>query len=120
MKANVVLEKSYQFALEIVALCKQLQELKEFVLSKQLLKSGTSVGANVEEAVAGHSKKDFVAKMVIALKEARESHYWLRLLRDSRLSPSDETEKLILQSDEMIRLLTAIIKTSRSTGTIDN
>jgi four helix bundle protein len=120
MKANVVLEKSYQFALEIVALCKQLQELKEFVISKQLLKSGTSIGANVEEAVGGHSKKDFVAKMIIALKEARESNYWLRLLRDSGLSPGDTTGALLLQSEEMIKLLTAIIKTSRSTGTIDN
>ncbi len=85
-KDNVIQIKSYDFAVRIVKLYKHLsQEKKEFVLSKQLLRSGTSIGANVEEAIGGQSRKDFFAKLTIAYKEARESHYWIRLLRDTKL-----------------------------------
>ena len=84
-KDNIIQTKSYDFALRIVKLYKHLsQEKKEFVLSKQLLRSGTSIGANIEEAIGGQSRKDFFAKLTIAYKEARESHYWIRLLKGHR------------------------------------
>jgi len=77
-------ERSFEFSLKIVDLYKNLRyDRKEFVLSKQVLRSGTSIGANIEEASAAQSKKDFISKMNIALKEARETHYWLRLLKES-------------------------------------
>lgn len=82
-------------------------------MSKQLLRSGTSIGANVEEAQAGQSKADFISKMSIASKEARESNYWLRLLRDSGTVDSMEIDSLLLESESIINILTAIIKTSR-------
>jgi four helix bundle protein len=84
-KDNIVLNKSFDFALEIIELYKILKSKNEFVISKQLLRSGTSIGANVEEATAAQSKKDFATKMSIASKEARETRYWLRLLNKSKL-----------------------------------
>lgn len=84
-KSNLVKDKSYQFALEIISLCGQMKDQREYVLPKQLLRSGTSIGANVAEATAAQSRKDFAAKMSISSKEARETHYWLRLLKDSSL-----------------------------------
>jgi len=86
MSQSIVREKSFAFALEIISLYKQLQSEKEFVLSKQMLRSGTSIGANIEEALAGQSRRDFLAKMSIASKEARETRYWLVLLQQSLLS----------------------------------
>ena len=83
-KDNVIQEKSYQFAIKIVKTSKYLvDQKKEFILSKQLLRSGTSIGANVEEAIGGQSKKDFFAKLSISYKEARETKYWIRLLFDT-------------------------------------
>jgi len=83
MKQNIIQDKSYQFAIKIVNTCKLLQATqKEFVLSNQLLRSGTSIGANIEEAIGGQSRKDFYAKLTISYKEARESKYWIRLLID--------------------------------------
>ena len=114
MKTGAVQEKSYQFALRIVETVRMIQrDQKEYVLSKQLLRSGTSIGANVEEAGAAQSKKDFAAKMAIASKEARESRYWLSLLRDSRYLPGEDAEPLIGNCEELIRLLTAIVKTTK-------
>lgn len=81
---NIIQSKSYAFAIRIVNVYKYLvQDKNEYVLSKQLLRCGTSIGANVEEAIGGQSKKDFVAKLGIAYKEAREAHYWLRILKDT-------------------------------------
>lgn len=80
MAASVIQEKSFQFALQVIQLYRELQNEREYVLSKQLLRSGTSIGANVEEASAAQSRNDFIAKMSIASKEARETCYWLRLL----------------------------------------
>ncbi len=86
MKENVVQKKSYAFTLRIVKLNHWLgEQKKEYILSKQLLRSGTSIGANVEEAIGGQSEKDFAAKMMIAYKETRETHYCLRLMHDSGL-----------------------------------
>ena len=113
MAESLIQRKSFAFALVIIALYRQLQDQREYVLSKQLLRSGTSIGANVEEATAAQSRKDFLAKMSIASKEARETKYWLRLLQDSQLVEIDLTEEL-KQVDELIRILTAIVKTTKS------
>ena len=113
MKTNLVQKKSYDFALKIIELYKLLFEQKEYVLSKQLLRSGTSIGANIEEATAGQSKRDFLAKMAIASKEARETNYWLRLLRDGHLCPSIDLSEIIDESEQLIKILTAIVKTSQ-------
>jgi four helix bundle protein len=105
LRENVVRRKSYDFALTIVGLYKRLAEQREFILSKQLLRSGTSIGANIEEAIAGQSRRDFVAKMAIALKEARECRYWLRLLHDSNVVEVDVSREF-LGVEELICLLT--------------
>jgi four helix bundle protein len=100
-KDNIILDKSYQFALKVIDLNKTLvNEKKEFVLSKQLLRSGTSIGANVNEAIDGQSRADFIHKMSIALKEARETIYWLKLLHDSGYLP--ETREILEACNEII------------------
>ncbi len=112
MGTNVILTKSFDFAIEIIQLYKTLQGHNEFVISKQLLRSGTSVGANVEEASAAQSKKDFIAKMAIASKEARETRYWLKLLDKTQLVKFDY-ERYLANADELVKILTAIVKTSQ-------
>src|SRR5215204_2441417 len=108
---NKILELSFEFSLQIIQLYKVLVEKKEFVLSKQLLRSGTSIGANVEEAMAAQSRKDFISKMSIASKEARETRYWLRLLDKSKLV--DLNYQPFLDSIEhIINILTKIVKTT--------
>ena len=112
MKESIVQEKSFQFSLKIIRLYKKLLIEKEYILSKQLLRSGTSIGANIEEALAGQSKRGFTAKMSITSKEARETKYWLRLLKESELT-NLEVKSLILDIDELIRILTSVVKTSQ-------
>ena len=109
---NIIKEKSYNFALKIIKLSKKLKESREYQLSDQLLRSGTSIGANVEEAIAGQSRKDFIAKMSISHKEARETNYWLRLLRDSQLVNLKDIEPLINESEELKKILFKIIQSS--------
>ena len=91
-----------------------LNEKKEFVLSKQVLRSGTSVGANIEEAYQGESKADFIHKLSIANKEAFETHYWLRLLRDSDLLEAKIADSLLVDCDELQKILVSSIKTAKS------
>ncbi|MEW8265078.1 MAG: four helix bundle protein [Candidatus Thiodiazotropha sp.] len=113
---NVVKEKSFLFAIRIVNLAQYLRRThKEFVLSKQLVHSGTSIGANIEEALAGQSRKDFIAKMAIASKEARETDYWIRLLIATGYLSEQRMAEKTLQNDceELNRLLTSIVKTSQ-------
>lgn len=105
-------KKFFDFALDIIALYKKLAAQHEYVLSKQLLRSGTSIGANIQEAGAAISKKDFIAKMSIASKEARETLYWLKLLEKSKIVDLDY-RKYVLQVNELINMLTAIVKTSQ-------
>ena len=113
-KENLIVDKSYQFGLRIVKLYMFLRKNKvERELLIQLLKSGTSVGANVEEAEGGQSSADFIHKMGIAYKEARESHYWLRLLRDSSLMEIKLADSFIKDADELKRILASILKTSK-------
>ena len=114
MKDNPLKDKSYAFALKIISTYNALQEeQREFVLSRQLLRSGTSIGANAEEAVGAQSKRDFLSKISIAYKEARESNYWLRLLRDSKLLNVVQANLLIADSDDLIRMMGAIISTTK-------
>ncbi|MFC4267753.1 four helix bundle protein [Polaribacter marinivivus] len=116
MKESIVQKKSFDFSLKIIHLYKKLQEEKEFIISRQILRSGTSIGANVEEALAGQSKKDFIAKMSISSKEARETKYWLRLLKESELTNLN-VDNLINDIHELIRILTSIVKTSQESLT---
>ena len=112
MEENIILNKTYNFALRIIKLNKFLNEEKrEFTLSKQILRSGTSVGANAEEASGSISKKEFRAKFFISYKEARETHYWLRLLRDSEYIDKNLAESLLSDIEEILKILGAILKT---------
>ncbi len=111
MKENIVKDKSYEFAVRIVNLYKHLsRDKKEFVLSKQILRSGTSVGANVEEAIGGISTADFRAKLSIAYKEARETVYWLRLLHDTDFLDEKMFQSFYKDADELCKILFTIIK----------
>ena len=114
MKENLIQQKTYDFALKIINTSKQMQLNKEFVLSRQLLKSGTSIGANVEEAIGGQSRKDFLSKISIAYKEARETKFWLRLLRDSNSMDTAHSEELIYQVDEILRIIGSIQRTTKT------
>ena len=107
-------ERTFKFSLLIIEVYKYLNANKEFVLSKQLLRSGTSIGANVEEAQAGQSKADFISKMSIASKEARESKYWIKLLIQSNyLNGFSKKDDLINEIDNIVKIITKIIKTSK-------
>ena len=113
MTDSIIQDKSIKFAIRIVKLYKYLKEEKnEYVLSKQLVKSGTSVGANVSEAQRAQSKADFSAKMYIALKEAEESAYWILLLRESGFLTDKEFDSIGLDCEELIKILISITKTS--------
>jgi four helix bundle protein len=109
---SLIKKRTYEFALRIIDLYRMLISANEYVLSKQLLKAGTSIGANVEEAIAGQSRADFLSKMSIASKEARESNYWLRLIKDSKILESHDVDALLAESSEIIRILTSIVKTT--------
>ena len=111
---NVIVIKSKAFALRIIQLYQYLsQEKKEYVLSKQLLRSGTSIGANVKEAIRGQSKADFIAKLGISLKEASETEYWLELLHESDYLNDSEFSSIYADCVELLKLLTAIINSSK-------
>lgn len=118
MSNSIIKQKSYDFALRIIKLCGYLKQKGHYELMTQLIRAGTSIGANVEEALAGQSKKDFFAKMCIASKEAREANYWLRLIKDSKLVKSERIEGLLDASEELIRILTSIVKTGYNSGNI--
>lgn len=114
-KLNFIEEKSFSFSLEIIKTFQYLTDIKrEFILSKQLIRSGTSIGANITEAEYAQSKPDFISKMNIALKEAAETNYWLRLLSITGYLNQEETTILLEKNKELIRILTAIIKTTKN------
>lgn len=118
MREDIVKDKSYKFALRTIKLNRYLiEEKREFVISKQVLRSGTSIGANVEESKQAESKLDFVHKLSIANKEAFETNYWLRLLRDSELITATQAESLIIDCEELQKILVASIKTAKSSRT---
>ena len=115
MGESVLRDKSYQFALRIVRLYKHLSEEKrEFVSSKQILRAGTSVGANVAEGGQAQSKSDFIHKLSISHKEAFETDYWLNLLRDAGYITEKQAESLLIDCRELQKLLTASIKTAKA------
>lgn len=109
---NVIIDKSYAFALEIMRVAKLIRDKREYDLASQLWRAGTSIGANVEEAQAAQSRADFRSKMSIAAKEARESHYWLRLTRDGEVLSESELQPLIDDIVEIKKILTSIVKSS--------
>ncbi|MFA6571491.1 MAG: four helix bundle protein [Bacteroidota bacterium] len=114
MKENIIKDKSFAFAVRIVNLYKFLIDTKkEYVLSKQLLKSGTSIGANIEEAIGGQSKSDFISKISISYKEARESHYWLRILRETDYISDKQFISIEKDLNEILKIITSIQKTSK-------
>ena len=117
-KDNIIQQKSFAFAVRIVKLYKHLTvDKKEFVLSKQLLRCGTSVGANVEEAIGGQSEKDFISKLSIAYKEARETMYWIKLLNATDYLSDDEAKNFLYEAEELCKIIGKIqitIKTRNS------
>ena len=110
-----ITKRSFQFAVRIVQLCRYLEQLDRVskTLANQLLRSGTSIGANVEEAQAGQSKADFIAKMSIARKESRETLYWLKLLHVSKIVSETQLTEIMKESDELVRILTSIVKSAQ-------
>lgn len=115
MKENIIAEKSKMFALRIIKLYRYLcEDKKEYILSKQLLRSGTSIGANVKEAIRGQSKPDFYAKMNISLKEASETEYWLELLHESDYIDDNGFESIYSDCQEIVKILVSITKTQKT------
>ncbi len=114
MKYDIIRNKSYNFALRIIDLSKKLDRDRNFVISRQILKSGTSIAANLEEAVGGESTQDLVHKCSIAYKECRETIYWLNALKDSKILKEKETDKLLSDATEIIKILTTIIKNNKA------
>lgn len=112
---NIIQIKSYDFALRIIQVHRfLLNTYKEYDISRQLLRSGTSIGANVEEAIGGTTRKEFKHKLSISYREARETHYWLRLLRDSNYLSLQQASSLLKDCDELLKILGSIIKSTKS------
>jgi four helix bundle protein len=113
-KKNIIQEKSYRTALKILELVKEMPKRTDgYVIGNQLLRAGTSIGANVEEAIAGFSREDFIYKMNTALQESRETYYWLRLACDGKLIPLEKSNEIIEQVEEIMRILGAIVRSSK-------
>ena len=111
---SIVYNKAFNFSVEIIKMYKFLcDEKKEYTLSKQLLRSGTSIGANIREALEGQSKKDFISKISIANKEAAETEYWLELFVASHILSESEANSLLIHIEELIKILTSILNTSK-------
>lgn len=111
---NIIVDKTYEFAKRIVKLYIYLsKEKNEYILSKQILRYGTSIGENIEEAQGGQSKRDFIAKTQISYKEAKETRYWLRLLKDTKILEYKLAESLLLDCDEIIRIISSILRSSK-------
>lgn len=112
--ANPLIDKSYQFAIDIIKLSKELETRKEYNFMNQIWRSGTSIGANAEEAMGAASKKDFLHRITISYKEARETHYWLRLLSDAAVLPKEIVLPLQAKCEELLKIITAIQKSTKA------
>lgn len=112
MKENLILKKSFEFAIKVTPLYKRMIGSREYIISKQLLKSSTSIGANIQEATAAQSRKDFISKMTIASKEARETRYWLTYLKESEMVDYDLNE-LMTEIEEITNIISKIIITTK-------
>ena len=109
---NLIKTKSFSFAVRIVKLSEYLRKNKgEFILSKQILRSGTSIGANIEEAIGGQSKNDFISKISIAYKEARETKYWIELLKETNYLDLQQSQSLLTDCEELLKIMGSIKKT---------
>jgi four helix bundle protein len=115
-KGNVIVTKSFEFAIEIVRFCELLEENRKFVVARQLLKAGTSIGANIREAQNAESKTDFIHKIKLAAKEADETEYWLLICKESETC--GDVSKLLVQIRELIKILSKIISTSKSSNSL--
>jgi len=114
-KPNIIQEKSYAFSVKAVNAYLDIKNsTKEFDLARQFMRSATSIGANIEESLGGFSKKDFIYKVQISYKEARETKYWLRLLRDTNIIDQEKAIELINDVEELIRILSAILRSSKN------
>lgn len=114
-KENIIQIKTFQFAVRIINFCKFLTiDKKEYIISKQILRSGTSIGANIEEAIGGQSKRDFINKVSIAYKESRETRYWLRLLKETNYIDDKMFCSINNDCEEIIKIITSIQKTSKT------
>ncbi|KAA6431215.1 four helix bundle protein [Rufibacter glacialis] len=114
---NVLLTKSYSFAVRIIKLYQFLtEEKKDYTIGKQILRSGTSIGSNAEEAMGGQSDRDFVNKLSISYKEARETHYWLRLLRDTGYLTKELAFSLLNDCEELLKIIGSILRTMKGKG----
>jgi four helix bundle protein len=111
-KENIIVDRSFRFALKIVEFCEALENKRKFVISKQLLNSGTSIGANVREAQNSESKADFIHKLKLAAKEADETEYWLLICKNSETYPFEDS--LLTDLLEIMKILSKIISTSKS------
>jgi len=121
LRDNILLNKSFRFAIRVVNLYKHLSNnKKEFILSKQLLKCGTSIGANIHEAQEGQSRADFISKLSISLKEARETMYWIELLKETNYLTQKEADSILKDLVELIKLLVTIIKTTKEKSKMEN
>ncbi len=120
MGNSVIKDKSFLFAVRVVKLYQFLcSEKREFIISKQVLRSGTSIGANVREALQGQSKKDFLSKISISLKEANETAYWIELLHATNYIDDQQKDSIYTDCNELISILTAIVKTTKTNLTND-
>jgi len=115
MKENIIQDKTFNFARKIIKLSLYLQkERKDCVISKQILRSGTSIGANIEETIGNFSSKEFLSKITISYKEARETHYWIRLIESENFISKEYAKELIDDCEEILKILTKIQKTMKS------
>ena len=115
MKDNIILDKSISFAIRVVNMYKYLcDEKHEYILSKQFVRAGTGIGANIHEAVNGQSRKDFLSKMYIAFKEANETEYWIKLLASTNYINEAESNSILTDCVEIKKILNSIIKTTKS------
>lgn len=115
MQNNIIVDKSKKFAIRIIKFCKFLREEKhEYIISKQIMRSGTSIGANIRESINAQSKADFAGKLNIALKEANETEYWLELLVESEIISKSEFDSMYKDVKEIVALLVAIVKTTKN------
>jgi four helix bundle protein len=116
--SNLIKDKSYDFALQIIKIVQGIRnQHNEYTLTKQLIRSGTSIGANIEEAIGAQSRNDFLHKISVAYKEARESNYWIRLLRDSNYLDAKIAEKLLKENLALLKIIGSIQKTIKRSGT---
>jgi four helix bundle protein len=119
--SNLIKDKSYDFALHIIKIVQKIRnQHNEYALTGQLIRSGTSIGANIEEAVGAQSRNDFLHKISVAYKEARESNYWIRLLRDSKYLDAQVAEKLLKENLELLKIIGSIQKTIKKSGSLGN